>query len=75
MKHRVAAKMRDLEISKAGSAIELRLYADNDTDVEVLGTIQIGHGSFGWRGRKKKTFKKYSWTRFAELMDKLDKKS
>ncbi len=63
--HRVAAKIRDLEISKAGSAIELKLYADD----EVLGTIQIGQGSFGWKGKKKKTFKKIGWTKFADLMN------
>lgn len=57
--------MRDLEISKAGSAIELKLYVDD----EIRGTIQIGHGSFGWRGKKKKTFKKINWTKFAALMD------
>lgn len=63
--HRVKASMKVLEIAQAGSALELKVFADD----EIIGTIQIGHGSFRWKGKNRKGFKRISWSRFADLMD------
>lgn len=69
-KHEVKVKVQVLELSKAGSGIELEVYAEG----ERLGTMEIGHGSLGWRkGRGKRGFRRVDWTTFAKWMnEKLD---
>lgn len=57
--------MNVLELSKAGSAIKLAVTADGET----LGTIRIGKGSLGWKGKGRKKFNDISWTKFADMMD------
>ena len=65
-KHEVKVRVQVLELSKAGSGIELEISSEG----ERLGTIEIGHGSFGWRkGRGKRGFKRIDWTTFAKLMN------
>ena len=70
--HRVKASIKVLELSQAGSAINLKIYADD----EVIGTIQIGQGSFGWKGKSKKgkSFKRISWTKFVDAIDDIFKR-
>lgn len=63
--HKVTASMNVLELSKAGSAIELSITADGET----LGTIRIGKGSLGWKGKGKKKYNDISWSKFAGMMD------
>ncbi|HYP28449.1 MAG TPA: hypothetical protein VE262_17175 [Blastocatellia bacterium] len=63
-KHSVKVKLQVLELSKAGSGIELDIYSEG----EKLGTIEIGHGSFGWRPVNKKRFKRTDWSTFARFM-------
>jgi hypothetical protein len=61
-KHEVKVKVQVLELSKAGSGIELEIYSDG----EKLGEIEIGHGSFGWRwANSKRGFRRVDWTTFA----------
>jgi len=61
-KHEVRVQVQVLELSKAGSGILLEISAEG----ERLGTIEIGHGSFGWRkGRGKRGFRRVDWTTFA----------
>lgn len=61
-KHEVKVKVQVLELSKAGSGIELEVFAEG----EKLGVIEIGHGSFGWRKASGKLgFKRVDWTTFA----------
>jgi len=70
--HTVKAKLQVLELTKAGSSMEFEIFANE----EKVGTIIIGRGSFKWIGKggwEKKSGKKYSWTRFAEIMDYLEK--
>ncbi|MFL6210299.1 MAG: hypothetical protein ACJ74W_15695 [Pyrinomonadaceae bacterium] len=69
-KHEVRVEVQVLELSKAGSGILLEISAEG----ELLGTIEIGHGSFGWRKRSgKRGFKRVDWTTFAGwLNEKLD---
>jgi hypothetical protein len=67
-KHSVRIKsLGTLELSKAGSAIELEIYREG----EKLGTVELGHGSLGWRGAKKKSFKRITWTEYARMMDEM----
>jgi len=64
-KHTVSARMQVLELTKAGSSMELDIFANK----EKLGTIIIGRGSLTWFGKNRRKFKTFSWTKFAEIMD------
>lgn len=66
-KHSVKAHLQVLELAKAGSSLELEVYASK----EKLGTLIIGRGSLYWYGRNRHKSKRISWTRFAEMMDEL----
>ena len=65
-KHEVKVKVQVLELSKAGSGIELEIYAEG----EKLGEIEIGHGSFGWRRASgKRGFRRVDWSTFAQWLN------
>jgi hypothetical protein len=64
-KHTVTAHVQILDLTKAGSSMELDIYANE----EKIGTIVIGRGSLTWRGGKRQREKRLSWSKFAELMD------
>ena len=66
-KHSVKAHLQVLELAKAGSSLDLEIYASK----EKLGTLIIGRGSLYWYGRNRHKSKRISWTRFAEMMDEL----
>jgi hypothetical protein len=60
-RHEVKVKVQVLELSKAGSGIELEISSEDGK----LGTIEIGHGSFGWRKASgKRGFQRVDWTTF-----------
>ena len=65
--HDVHAKLNVPRLSRAGSSLELEIYAEG----EKIGTLELGRGSLFWRGGKRVNRKKISWTRFAELMDEI----
>ncbi|HZB47438.1 MAG TPA: hypothetical protein VE360_19405 [Pyrinomonadaceae bacterium] len=66
-RHEVRVTVQVLELSKAGSGIELEVFAEG----EKLGVIEIGHGSFGWRKASGKLgFKRVDWTTFTEWLNK-----
>ncbi len=64
-KHTVNLSLRATDIAKAGAAVTFRVKNRDG----LLGTIEIGQGTFGWKGHKKKTFKRISWTAFADLLN------
>jgi len=65
-RHEVKVKLQVLELSKAGSGIELEIYAEG----EKLGEIEIGHGSFGWRKASgKRGFRRVDWTTFTSWLN------
>jgi hypothetical protein len=64
-KHRVAAQVQILDLTKAGSSMEFEIYANE----EKIGTIIIGRGSLTWRGGRRQREKRLTWSQFAELMD------
>ena len=66
-KHSVKAYLKVFELTKAGSSLDLEIYASK----QKLGTLIIGRGSLFWYGRNRQNRKRISWTRFAEMMDEL----
>lgn len=65
-KHTVAAQVQILDLTKAGSSMELKIYASE----ERIGTIILGRGSLVWRGGRKQRERRFSWSEFAELMNR-----
>lgn len=65
LKHSVRAELTVQELSRAGTSLELKIYAEH----EQIGTLVIGQGSLFWRGGKKKRNKRIDWTTFAEMMN------
>jgi hypothetical protein len=65
-KYGLKVKAKILELSKAGSAVNIEIFSEG----KKLGEIEIGHGSFGWKKASGKLgFKRVDWTRFAKLMN------
>lgn len=62
--HHVTAHLDVLELTRAGSALKLKVYRKN----KKLGEIIVGRGSFTWYGHKWKRPVEWSWHTFAELM-------
>ena len=66
-KHKVNVQLQVFDISKAGTSLDLEIYAEG----EKLGHLTIGRGSVNWRGGKHKTVKRLRWSEFAEKMNDL----
>ena len=66
-RHVVKGTISNLDLARAGSALNLELYADD----QKIGELEVGRGSFYWYGRSRHRSKRISWTRFAEMMDTL----
>ena len=66
-KHTVTAHVQILDLTKAGSSMDLAIYVND----KKIGTIIIGRGSLTWRGGKRQRDKRIPWSEFAEMMDKL----
>jgi hypothetical protein len=63
--HTVRATMSVRELTKAGTSLNLEIYARG----EKLGEVLIGRGTLYWTGSRRQSSKRISWTKFAELMD------
>jgi hypothetical protein len=66
-KHEVDASLSNVELVRAKSSLKLAVYADG----EKIGQLEIGRGSLYWWGQKRKLNKRLSWSKFAEMMDRL----
>ena len=66
-RHEVKAVVHLPQLAKAGSSLQLELYAEG----EKIGELHIGRGSLFWWGRHRHIRKRVDWTRFATLMDEL----
>ena len=64
-KHSVRASVHIHQLSKAGTSVDFKIYADE----EKIGTMIIGRGSITWFGRNRKTPIELDWTHFAKIMD------
>jgi len=62
----VNISMKAWDIAKAGAAVKLRVRDRSG----LLGTIEIGQGTFGWKSARAWKFKRISW---AQLADKLER--
>ena len=65
-KHAVKASLRNVDLTKATSALNLVLRADG----EKIGELVVGRGSFFWYARNSRKRQRITWSDFAELMDK-----
>jgi len=63
--HRVDIELKASDIARAGAAVTFKVRDGG----EVLGTVEIGQGSFRWKGAKKQKFKRISWPRLADRLD------
>jgi hypothetical protein len=61
-KHAVYVNLNVPELTKAGSGLELYIYA--------LGEVEIGRGLY-WKGGGRQRRKRISWTDFAAKMNEL----
>jgi hypothetical protein len=66
-KHSVKANLHVLELTRAGSSLDLAIYADK----EKIGTMIIGQGSLSWKGGKRRRAKRIPWSSFAAKMNEL----
>jgi uncharacterized membrane protein len=67
-RYEVNISMKAWDIAKAGAALTLIVRDRGD----LLGTIEIGQGTFGWlSARGKKGFHRIPWGRFAEKLDEM----
>ena len=64
-RYAVNISMKAWDIAKAGAAVKLRVRSRSG----LLGTIEIGQGTFGWKGARSRKFERISW---AHLADKLE---
>ena len=69
-KHSVKATIRILDLSKAGTSLELEVFAKEPRqDRRKIGTVIIGRGSLTWKKDYGKKGRRISSTRFAEMME------
>ena len=66
-KHEVKAALSNVDLAKAGSSLNLQIYANR----EKIGALEVGRGSLYWYGRSRHKSKRINWTKFAEMMDGL----
>ena len=66
-RHEVKAALAHFDLAKAGSSLNLQIYAAD----EKIGELEVGRGSLYWYGRNRHKSKRINWTRFAEMMDRL----
>jgi hypothetical protein len=66
-KHSVRANLHVKELTKAGSSLDLEIYANK----EKIGTLILGSGSLFWFGKRRQIRKRIPWSRLAEMMDEL----
>jgi hypothetical protein len=67
-RYAVNISVKAWDIAKAGAAVTLKVQ-DREG---LLGSIEIGQGTFGWMSaRGKKGFKRISWRRLADKLDEM----
>jgi hypothetical protein len=64
-RHTVDMSLHASDIAKAGAAVTFKVHNRDG----LLGTVEIGQGSFRWKGAKKQSFKRIPWARLAADLD------
>ena len=68
-KHTVDMTLSASDMARVGAALNIRIFTqDLRRNKTILGTIQIGQGSFRW-AKAHGQFHRIPWERFAEIMD------
>jgi hypothetical protein len=68
-KHIVDMSLSAYDMARVGAALDIRIFTqDRQRNKQLLGTIQIGQGSFRWAPAHSK-FRRLPWQKFAEIMD------
>ena len=66
VEHAVKAELHQpFALTREGSALKFEILADD----RILGTLSIGKGSIGWKGRSDKRVLPLGWTQFVRLME------
>ena len=65
-RHAVRASLRNVDLTKATTALTLVLRDEG----EKMGELVVGRGSFFWKARNGKKRKRITWADFAALMDR-----
>ena len=63
-RYRVNIELKAKDIARADAAVTFKI----DGASGRLGTVQIGQGTFGWKGSYGQSFRRIRWARFFELM-------
>jgi hypothetical protein len=67
VEHAVKAELHQpFSLTREGSALRFEILADGG----ILGTLSIGKGSIGWKGRSDKRVLPLGWTQFVRLMER-----
>jgi uncharacterized membrane protein len=65
-RYAVNVSMQAWDIAKAGAAMRLEVRGRDG----LLGTIEIGQGTFGWlSARRKSGFTRFPWKELAAILD------
>ena len=65
-RHTVRASLRNVDLTKATTALTLVLHDEG----EKMGELVVGRGSFFWKARHGKRRKRITWADFAAMMDR-----
>ena len=69
-KHFVKATVQILDLSKAGTSVELEVFTKEPRqERRKIGTVIIGRGSLTWKKGYGKKGRRIEWSRFAEMME------
>jgi len=66
-KHAVKAKLKGFELTRAGTSLNLLIYADE----QKIGELVVGRGSLFWYGGRRRKRKRIDWSAFSRKMDEL----
>ena len=64
-RYSVDISLRAQDLAKAGCAVSFQINGSNGR----LGTVEIGQGSFRWRGSHDKRLRRISWRRFFDRLE------
>lgn len=65
--YKVNMSMQAWDLAKAGAAVTIRVRGR----AGLLGTIEIGQGSFRWKAAHGRSFKRIWWGRLAEKLNEI----
>jgi hypothetical protein len=68
-RYTVNVGLKAYDLSKAGTAVTLIIREDAQSGNALLGTIEIGQGTFGWRSANAKRFRRIDWRTLARRLN------